>query len=721
MLRPGQDAGDDAGNEQRTRTPQLARELSDFLVELSIAMHKHAIYPPGHPLLAQAVDGVYRTLLALLAGRPVLSIGVARRQLIIEGVATESIHPLLSELAGKLHRHHLGALKFVRGVSRAELSEALATVGIEPLRDELPLGLQPALSELPWANVKLFPLTYDRLELLDEEELDGDGARHAGMRDGRAAQLWVGLARAALAGDRPEAGDDTEEGEALEPAVVAQAIDDHGREQAYDQVIVGYLLQIADEVRHSGQTEGTGLKRRISKLVSALKPETLGHLLEMGGDNEQRRRFVLDAAQGMSVDAVVELVKAAAQAEGQLISRSLIRMLTKLAKHAAEPDSRGHVAEGALREHVTRLVGGWSLEDPNPVAYSAALDEISRRRSAPAVEGDEARFQCEPERVVEIAVALDVTGGAVKRAVTAMLKGGALRELLDLVDRAPGSVTAVPGIWETILQAEALRELLAAPRENARLVHRLLQRAGVRAVPALLDALTSAPDPTHREPLIGLLAGFGPAAASAVAQRLAGTNTVLARELLALLARLAPAVPPPESRAFLSHADPLVRREAIRLFMAHEGSRDATMLAAVRDPDMRLVSVGLLEAQEGCSPRIAAAIRQRVDDAAIDNDILRAGAVRAVCAGVVTGRSADETLEWLLPRALRPGRMLRRARLRPLSAELLAVLAALAGRWDSDPRARRVLQLARMDDNAAIRGAAAQARTTPVPARLAAR
>jgi hypothetical protein len=65
--------------------------------------------------------------------------------------------------------------------------------------------------------------------------------------------------------------------------------------------------------------------------------------------------------------------------------------------------------------------------------------------------------------------------------------------------------------------------------------------------------------------------------------------------------------------------------------------------------------------------------------------------------------------------------MLRRARLRPLSAELLAVLAALAGRWDSDPRARRVLQLARMDDNAAIRGAAAQARTTPVPARLAAR
>src|SRR5690348_12444731 len=77
----------------------LSRELADFLVELSIAMHKHAIYPPGHPLLDGAVDAVARKLWGLLAERMALSIGVARRQLIIEGVATDPSHPLLQELA----------------------------------------------------------------------------------------------------------------------------------------------------------------------------------------------------------------------------------------------------------------------------------------------------------------------------------------------------------------------------------------------------------------------------------------------------------------------------------------------------------------------------------------------------------------------------------------------------------------------------------------------
>ncbi|HEX9484605.1 MAG TPA: hypothetical protein VF929_08485, partial [Gemmatimonadaceae bacterium] len=110
------------------QTPRLSQELSEFLVELSVAMHKHAIYPRGHPLLTQSVEAVHDSLIRLLVERPALSIGVARRQLIIEGVATGALHPLLSELAGKLHRHHIGALKFLRGISRDELASALERV-----------------------------------------------------------------------------------------------------------------------------------------------------------------------------------------------------------------------------------------------------------------------------------------------------------------------------------------------------------------------------------------------------------------------------------------------------------------------------------------------------------------------------------------------------------------------------------------------------------------
>ena len=56
--------------EPKTGAAVLSRELADLLVELSIAMHKHAIYPPGHPLLEGAVDAVARKLWGLLVDRP---------------------------------------------------------------------------------------------------------------------------------------------------------------------------------------------------------------------------------------------------------------------------------------------------------------------------------------------------------------------------------------------------------------------------------------------------------------------------------------------------------------------------------------------------------------------------------------------------------------------------------------------------------------------------
>src|SRR3954468_9292710 len=164
VIPTGADADRGGGADGASKSASLPRELADFLMDLSVAMHKHAIYPGGHPLLDQAVDSVQRALGRLLLDRPALSIGDARRQLIIEGVATDSSHPLLAELAGKLHRHHIGAAKFLRGLTRAELSDALATVGLEPQRDATPLGMQLDVLQARWTNVKLFPLTYDRLE-----------------------------------------------------------------------------------------------------------------------------------------------------------------------------------------------------------------------------------------------------------------------------------------------------------------------------------------------------------------------------------------------------------------------------------------------------------------------------------------------------------------------------------------------------------------------------
>src|SRR5574342_820695 len=145
----------------------LSRELSEFLIELSIALHKHAMYPLGHPSLGPAVGRIVRRGEALLQDRPSLSLGVAPNQLVIEGVATDPKHPVLAELAGRLHRHHLGAVTLSRGIEPGEVADLLRTLAVEADRTGQPLGMGDPAKLSAWKHVRLHPMTYERLELLD--------------------------------------------------------------------------------------------------------------------------------------------------------------------------------------------------------------------------------------------------------------------------------------------------------------------------------------------------------------------------------------------------------------------------------------------------------------------------------------------------------------------------------------------------------------------------
>ena len=130
----------------------------DFLVQLSIAMHKHAIYPPTHPMLSGAVDGVIARLSEMFGTRPTLSLGVARNQLVIEGIATDPDNPLLRELAQRLHRHHLGAVKFSLGVTSDQIADFLSTVAVDADRSGDPLGERKEPIE-KWPHIRLYPLS----------------------------------------------------------------------------------------------------------------------------------------------------------------------------------------------------------------------------------------------------------------------------------------------------------------------------------------------------------------------------------------------------------------------------------------------------------------------------------------------------------------------------------------------------------------------------------
>ena len=660
----------------------LSRDLADFLIELSIALHKNAIYPADHPLLAGAVDALVLRLVRLLQDRTSLSLGVARQQLVIEGVVTAASNSLLRDLAQRLHRHHLGAVKFLRGIARDEVADLLKTIAADAERSVTPLGLRSAEELRRWAHIRAFPLTYDQLELSERRSDDVAGGH--GEAGARAAQLWVGLARAAMVAD---SASQTTTGEipSTDPVVVAKAIDEHRREVAYDQVIVGYLLQIAEELKRTGGAESLALQKRISTMVSSLNPATLRRLLDMGGDLTQRKRFMLDAAQGMAVDAVMELVQAAADTSQQTISHSLVRLLTKLASHAeqgAAPELRAG-AESELRDHVQRLIGDWTLEDPNPGNYRVVLDHMAKAAPLFAT-NDPSTNGPEPERIIQMSLELDSLGEPVSRAVEAMIRRGELLRLFTLIGNAPERSRAAVAMWRQLASPDQLRTALREVPIDFTLVDQLVPRLKLAAADPLLDALEASPSRAIRRKLLDLIIQLGPEAATVITARLPDERWYVVRNMLMLLADLGD--PNLElGTAYARHSDPRVRREALRILLGTPGARERAICAGLDDSDERVVRVALHAAVGQCPHSAVAILQRRVSEGTLDAELI------SQAIAVIASIRTTEVLEWLLERA---AGLSGKPKLAPKSPTMLAALNALAMHWARGRGVGAVLALA---------------------------
>lgn len=678
------------------RAVALSQELSEFLIELSIALHRHAMYPQGHPSLLPAELNVIERLDGLVRQRGSLSLGVARRQLVIEGVATDPRHPVLQELAGRLHRHHIGALRFEAGCQADELSEFLRQLAVEAELTGAPLGLGDPAGLEAWPHIRAYPLTYGQLELVDDAEGDSEEGGHE--RGARAARLWLGLARAALAApdDSPIRNE--------EPAAVAEAINRHERAEAYDQVIVGYMLQIAEELKSEGGASAAALRRRISSVIGNLTPETLERLVEMSGDFAQRRKFVADATRVFAVDAVVDVMTAAANASGQTVSHSMLRMLSKLAAHADHGSvaTRGP-ADAELREQVRSLVDGWTLADPNPDRYTRALHAMSRAEAARAPAAAATQAAAEPDRLIVMALEIGAYGAGVAGAAERLRQErgvGAVVQMLESVDEANAGAA---GIWKQFAAPAVLEEELRRPAGDTAQMRLLVERLGLEAVPVLLDALAEAESRSLRRGVMDLLGELGPDIAPAVAERLLRDERwYVQRNLLSVLAevRAWPAGLDPSGQ--LGHPDGRVRREAYRLLLQLPDQQERAVCTALGDPDPRNLRQGIAAARERMPAAAVALVAQRLSDDTLSSD-LRIALIR-----LLAGNRSPLALDALLTVVTSGKSLFGGLKLSAPIAETIEAVRILARDWPSHPRARPLLDRARKSRDARLRSAARQ-------------
>jgi hypothetical protein len=659
------------------------------------------MYPDGHPSLMPAAQGVVNRLNAALLERQALSLGVARTQLVIEGVATDPKNPVLHDLADRLHRHHLGAVTFRRGVTTDEVHGALSLLSVDADRSGRPVGLGPVEHLTSWPHVRLYPLNYERLDLVREGKLDEDESVEQREERTRAAYLWVGLARAALAADtlagrQQDSGTEArvglstgpaeDESAAVDPSIVAKAIEKHPRGTAYDQVIVGYLLQIAEEVKRGGGAESVALQRRVSQLVKEMDKGTLARLLEMGGDRDQRRQFLLNASDALAVDAVIDLVRAASQTEHQTVSHSFLRMLQKLGQHAATGSpKRRTLADQSVREQVSGLIAGWTLKDPNPGADRSALERMASTRVPALAERGAARQAAEPHRLLQMAIEVQSGGPLVDRAVQSLIETdrlGVIAKTLAGAEEGGGGLAET--IWRTVASPDVVRRVVFTEPVNVEQLDVLIQRLGIAAADPMLDALTASQSVQTRRILLDRLVKLGAAVGRIVVARLGDASWFVQRNMLAILAELPERPADFDPRPFAEHGDARVRREAIRVMLRDAAYRDRALHFALMDDDPRTVRVGLAAALEtGCPDSVVPLAASLAARGPTD---LRLMAIR------VLGTSRNPAAADALLAIAVPGRKSLISRMRAArTPEQRAAITAL-GAFAHNPRVRRALE-----------------------------
>ncbi|GMR11920.1 MAG: hypothetical protein BMS9Abin29_0106 [Gemmatimonadota bacterium] len=667
----------------------LSRELSEFLIELSIGVHRYVMYPAGHPSLESMAERVLSSLQPLFQNSDKLTIGVGHEELLVEGVATDSRHPVLSELARRLHGHQFAAVIIEATPLPYEIEGLLATVSQESERSGRHLGLLPS-NEIPdWDHIHLFGIGYDRLRL----DVEGEA-----MATSRALELWHGLATAALSVE-----EDFDPEDALDPGRVASTIQ-RQQDASYDQVVVEYLLQLASELKEDDVAESAEVRQRISSLITELDDDALARLVKMGGNSGKREQFVMDASKSFTADAVMKVLSAAASASEQTISTSLTRLLTKLAAHAESGvGTVSHNADSALRDNVEELIENWELGDPNPEGYTLVLDRMSA--AAPVFMAEEVAQEEDSvsgaRRLLEMSVEVDTYGPLVDRAVAELMSNGKVRHVLGMLDDAVENGAVAKALHAHVTNPNQIRRLLSLTDVETDELRALTARIGPNAIEPLLEVLAESDSRHIRRKVIEVLSELGPAVGQRAMGRLQDSRWFVIRNLLVLFRKLEIMPEGLDVHALANHSDPRVRREAFPIAVNQPALRDRTLAGALADADERIVYLALQHLRSGVPETLVPTIVKRV----IHGD--RSSELRALGARTLGPSESPLALDALIELTTDGKTILRRHRIAQGDPEVLAALSMLAAHWPGDPRAKSVLAEARRSRRREIRTAVA--------------
>lgn len=682
------------GSEKAARP--LSAPVRRTLVELAVALHRYAMYPSGHPALRPAADEVLDALGVVLRESGILEVEGLRDRVRVGDSRSDPASPHLSALAARLHAHQLTALRFRPGVDGDELADFLRVLSDEPDRGAEPVGLREE-ADRRWNHIDLVPQSYDPLRL-DEE------GRSAGERPGTTAEARLeadGASLAAPLGVRIGPVNLVAE----DPEEAARRIEEVLGQEEPDRVVAYQIMRLAERLSTTRGQRADVVRRRMSRLILCLQPETLSYLLRFGAEGGREEDFLVSAAGSLDIEAALRLVRAAAHGREGSIEDWLLRIVKKLAMYAGPKDSKAsrrpkesESHRASVHDFVDRIVSDWKLEDPRPTLYQQELQRIARTLPA---EGAPVRRRAriEPDRIVQMGLEMDEPAGTVQEAADRILAERRARDLVGMVDGVAEPNRAATALWARLAVPETVEGLLHEPNPDFDLLSRIVLRGGVSVAGPLLDALSdaNAESRLYWHNVFALLVDVGPPVAELVPDRLDDDRWFVRRNLLALLHELRVRPEGFSALPLLEDPDSRVRAEALRLAVEEPGGRLPALGAGLRDANERVVGLALSAAATGPLPE---ALEPRVAALATERGLAPALRSRAVR---ILGASRSEAARRTLLRIAWVRRWIFWRRLADTSGPVLAALEALAEGWPDHQEVGPVLEAAVRSDDPRVR------------------
>jgi hypothetical protein len=676
--------------------PPSPAELA--LVEFARWLARALQYTPQHPLSAQLAACTHEMLVRALREWTPLEAGVLRDKMTI-GPAPARHPALVTRLAPYLHERGVVVLRFIDGVSVAELSALVEVLARPPAEIFAAGGLRSMLTDRRVAHVQVDEIAHE-LTIADREQIRKEEHLRELFREMLMRLLSQGHVAADLAAHIAELAE--------HPDLAVRVIQSEPHVNLAEAVAGFTVLLMQEE-----QRRGEALLERMGPILMQLSPESRGRVLlgfpPLVGDFRQALAAalgVLDEAQlarfafpcfranaadleptlyalGLAAPSDERRIETARRLAGLLYDLNLDEAgtLDALRAFASAPDEAASWAaeRSLISEAARRIVGtrvplhrhgedelldaqGFAASSLEALAQRAAYDVVIR--SSRMVDFDKL---C--ERLP--AAARTLSGEERAPAVAGILLGlAAVKEprWKDVAARTLAQI-ARSGVGALAVRST---ERLAGPGEDAPIDDiLLLARLVVAHNPEpVLDVLERAGSRKLRRALIDLLAGMGPSLLPSVQTRMHASQWYVTRNMIVLHARLGGDAA--TLRGLAEHPHAQVRVEVLRAVraMARDPSAGEIVVARLSDPAAEVAQAAVSSLGTMDLPSGAVATLEGLAGDETRSDEARRAAVRAL------GRSrADEAPEALL-RLLQPRGLMERPATTTLREEAARALRA---------------------------------------------